>query len=180
MKRLFSLITLLAVILLSGCRSTKTTDPSSPVILANSDSIRIEYVETVRIDTVTVEIPVPAESSRQVVKDSTSHLETSLAFSDAWINADGSLGHSIKNKDSPIKADVPVPVKDTQTNKSIGSIKEVPVPYPIEKKIYIETPLSAWQKFRMHSFWFLAVVLAASLVYIFRKPLLRLMCRLRL
>lgn len=180
MKRLFSLITLLAVILLSGCRSTKPTDPSSPVILTTSDSIRIEYIETVRIDTVTVEIPVPVESSRQVVKDSTSHLETSLAFSDAWINADGSLGHSIKNKDSPIKADLQVPVKGTQTNKSSESIREVPVPVPVEKKIYIETPLSAWQKFRMHSFWLLTVALTASLIYIFRKPLLRLLCRLKL
>lgn len=59
------------------------------------------------------------------------------------------------------------------------SIKR-PVPYPVEKKVYIDKPLSAWQKFRMHSFWFLTVSLAASLLYIFRKPLLRLMCRLRL
>lgn len=180
MKRICFLISLLALLLLSACRTAKPSEPSPPVILANSDSIRIEYIETVRIDTVTVEIPVPVESSRQVVKDSTSHLETSLAFSDAWINADGSLGHSIKNKDSPFKADVPVPVKDTQTNKSSDSIKEVPVPVPVEKKVYIETPLSAWQKFQMHSFWFLTVALAASLVYIFRKPLLRLMCRLKL
>lgn len=180
MKRICLLISLLALLLLSACRTAKTSEPSPPVILTNSDSIRIEYIETVRIDTVTVEIPIPAESSRQVVKDSTSHLETSLAFSDAWIDADGSLGHSIKNKDSPFKADVPVPVKDTQTNKSSESIREVPVPYPVEKPVYIETPLSAWQKFRMHSFWFLAVALTASLIYIFRKPLLRLLCRLRL
>lgn len=180
MKRICFLISLLALLPLSACRTAKPTDPPPPVILTNSDSIRIEYIERVRIDTVTVEIPVPVESSRQVVKDSTSHLETSLAFSDAWINADGSLGHSIKNKDSPIKADVPVPVKDTQTNKSSDSIKEVPVPVPVEKKIYIETPLSTWQKFRMHSFWFLAAALTASTLYIFRKPLLRLMCRLKL
>lgn len=174
------LISLLALLLMSGCRTAKPSEPSPPVILTNSDSIRIEYIERVRIDTVTVEIPVPVESSRQVVKDSTSHLETSLAFSDAWINADGSLGHFIKNKDSPIKAVVPVPVKDTQTNKSSENIREVPVPYPVEKKIFIETPLSACQKFRMHSFWFLAVALTASLIYIFRKPLLRLLCRLKL
>lgn len=180
MKRILSPITLLALILLSGCRTVKTADPSPPVILTNTDSVRVEYIEKVRIDTVTVQIPVPVESSRQVVRDSTSHVETSLAFSDVWINADGSLGHSIKNKDSPIKAVVPVPVKDTQTNKSSESIKEVPVPYPVEKKIYIETPLSAWQKFRIHSFWFLAVALAGSLIYIFRRPLLRLLCRLRL
>lgn len=180
MKRICFLVTLLALLLLSACRTTKYSEPAPPIILTNSDSIRIEYIETVRIDTVQVLIPIPAESSRQVVQDSTSHLETSLAFSDAWINADGSLGHSIKNKDSPIKADVPVPVKDTQTNKSSESIKEVPVPYPVKQNVYIETPLSAWQKFRIHSFWFLSVALAASLIYIFRKPLLRFLCRIKL
>lgn len=180
MKRIFFLVSLLALLLLSACRTAKPSEPSPPVILTNSDSIRIEYIERVRIDTVTVEIPVPAESSKQVVRDSTSHLETSLAFSDAWINADGSLGHSIKNKGQPLKADVPVPVKDSQTNKSSESIKEVPVPFPVEKKIYVAAPLSAWQKFRMHSFWFLTVALTASLIYIFRKPLLRLLCRLKL
>lgn len=180
MKRICVLVCLLALLLLSGCRTAKLSEPSPPVILVNSDSSRVEYIERVRIDTVTVNIPVPVESSRQIVNDSTSHLETSLAFSDAWINADGSLGHSIKNKDSPIEAVVPVPVKDTQTNKSSESIKEVPVPYPVEKKVYIEAQLSAWQKFRMLAFWYLSAALAASLLYIFRKPLLRLMCRLRL
>ncbi len=180
MTRICSSITLLGLLLLSGCRTTKPSEAAPPVILNNSDSIRIEYIETVRIDTVQVLIPIPAESSRQVVKDSTSHLETSLAVSDAWINADGSLGHSIKNKDSPIKADVPVQVKDTQTNKSSESIKEVPVPYPVKDKVYVATPLSSWQKFRIHSFWFLSVALAASLIYIFRKPLLRFLCRIKL
>lgn len=57
---------------------------------------------------------------------------------------------------------------------------ERPVPYPVEKKVYVDKPVSAWQKFRIHSFWPLSAALAASLIYIFRKPLLRLMCRLRL
>lgn len=136
MKRICLIISMLALLLLSACRTAKP-EPSPPVIVTNSDSVRIEYIERVRIDTVTVEIPVPAESSRQVVKD-------------------------------------------TQTNKSSENIKQVPVPYPVEKKVFIETPLSAWQKFRIHSFWFLAVALTVSLIYIFRKPLLRLLCRLRL
>ena len=101
-----------------------------------------------------------------------------MAESDAWINPDGTLGHSIKNKQEKLKSDVPVPVKDTQTNNSSARIREVPVPYPVEKKV--EKELSAWQKFRLGSFWYLSVALATSLIYIFRKPLLRLMCRLKL
>lgn len=179
MKKILCIVTLLALLLLSSCRSAKEA-AQHPVILSNSDSIRTEYIERLRIDTVTVEIPVPAESSKQIVRDSTSHLETSLAFSDAWINPDGTLGHSIHNKGHPIKADVPVPVKDTETNKTSESIREVPVPYPVEKKIYIETQLSTWQKFRIRAFWPCTAALAISLAYIFRRPLLRLLCRLKL
>lgn len=179
MNRTLLLISFLALLVMSACHTAKQSAPP-PVIVTNSDSIRIEYIETVRIDSVTVEIPVPVESSRQVVKDSTSHLETSLAFSDAWINADGSLGHSIKNKDENFHAVVPVPVKDTQTNNNSTKVREIPVPYPVEKKVIVEKDLSAWQKFRLGSFWFLIIALAASLIYIFRKPLLRLACRLKL
>lgn len=178
MKHLLTVILIICGSLLCGCKTTKQAASSPPVVVTNSDSIRIEYIETLRIDTVTVEIPLPAESSSQIVRDSTSHLETSLALSDAWINPDGTLGHSIQNKPESLKSDIPVAVKDTQTNNSAVKVKEVPVPYPVEKKV--EKELSAWQKFRINSFWVLSVALGASLIYIFRKPLLRLMCRLKL
>lgn len=175
-SKIFLILPLLALAMFS-CRSSKDA-ASPPVVVANSDSIRIEYIETLRIDTVTVEIPLPAESSSQIVRDSTSHLETSLAFSDAWLNPDGTLGHSIQNKPESLKSDIPVAVKDTHSNNSAIKYKEIPVPYPVEKKV--EKELSAWQKFRLDSFWILLVAIIASLIYIFRKPLLRLMCRLKL
>lgn len=178
MKRICFIISLLTMLLLAGCHTTKQTASSPPVLLTNSNNIRTEYIETIRIDTVTVEIPVPSESSTQVVPDSTSHLETSMAESDAWINPDGTLGHSIKNKPRSLKSEVPVPVKDTQTNNSCASVKEIPVPYPVEK--IVEKELSQWQKFRLGSFWYISLALTTSLIYIFRKPLLRLMCRLKL
>lgn len=174
MKKICSIIALLALLLLSGCRAVKP----DPVIVTRTDSISTEYIETVRIDTVPVIIAVPVESSRQVVPDSTSHLETSIAVSDAWINPDGTLGHSIKNKDSPIKAEVAVPVKDTQ--KSSRHVWEVPVPYPVKEPVYVVKPPSAWQQFKINSFWLLTIGLSVSLLYIFRKPLLQLLCRLRL
>lgn len=55
-----------------------------------------------------------------------------------------------------------------------------PVHYPVTKNVYVEKTLSAWQKFRLGSFWVLTAALALSMIYIFRRPLLRLMCRLRL
>lgn len=180
MKSLFSFLFLLAMLFMSACHSAKHLVASPPVILNHTDSIRTEYIETVRFDTVTVTVPVPVESSRQIVFDSTSHLESSLAFSDAWINPDGSLGHSLKNKNSTLKADVPVAVKETHANSSSESVREVPVPYPVERTVYVKKPPSAWEKFQIGSFWVLLISLGVSLLYIFRRPLLRLLCRLKL
>lgn len=169
MKRICLIISLVALLLMSACRSSKQMLPSTPVIVTNTDSVRIEYIETVRIDTVTVEVPVPMESAKQVVPDSTSHLETSLAESDAWLNPDGTLGHSIKNKGQSIKVDVPVPVKDTKTNNTSASVREIPVPYP--EPVYIEREFTKWESFRMGAFWYLVVLSVISIAIVFRKPL---------
>lgn len=169
MKRICLIISLVALLLMSACRSSKQMLPSTPVIVTNTDSVKIEYIETVRIDTVTVEIPVPMESAKQVVPDSTSHLETSLAESDAWLNPDGTLGHSIKNKQQNLKADVPVPAKDTQTNSTSASVREIPVPYP--EPVYIERDFTKWESFRMGAFWYLIGLSVISIAIVFRKPL---------
>lgn len=170
MKRICLIISLVALLLMSACRSSKQMLPSTPVIVTNTDSVRIEYIETVRIDTVTVEVPVPMESAKQVVPDSASHLETSLAESDAWINADGTLGHSINNKEQKLKADVPVPVKDTKTNNTEAKVREVPVPYP--EPVYIERDFTKWESFRLDAFWYLVGLVLISLGWILRKPLI--------
>lgn len=168
MKAIATILILLALGM-SACHTSKNGLPTTPVFVTNTDSVRTEYIEIVRIDTVVVEVPVPAESVSQVVRDSTSHVETSLAESDAWINDDGSLGHSIKNKPQNLKADVPVPVKDTQTNNTARSVKEIPVPYP--KPVYIEKNLTLWESVKMESFWYLIVMVIMTLGWIFRKPI---------
>lgn len=170
MRNLVIIVVSLAAIMLTGCHSSKQVLPSTPVIVNNTDSVRTEYIETVRIDTVLVEVPVPMESAKQVVPDSTSHLETSLAESDAWINPDGSLGHSIKNKEQNLKAEVLVPVKDIQTNNTEASVREVPAPYP--EPVYIERDFTKWELFRLRAFWYLVVTVLISLGWILRKPLI--------
>ncbi|MDE7180893.1 MAG: hypothetical protein K2N88_06820 [Muribaculaceae bacterium] len=169
MKVITSILILLALIM-CACHTSKKAISSPPVIVTNTDSVRLEYIETVRIDTVIVEVPLPAESVSQVVRDSTSHVETSLAESDAWINDDGTLGHSIKNKPQKLKAEVPVPVKDTQTKNTASSIKEIPVPYP--EPVYVEKSLTLWQSIRLEAFWYLIVMLIIVLGWILRKPIL--------
>lgn len=153
-------------IMLSACRTTKVLSPP-PVILNNTDSLRVEYIERVRIDTVRVEIPMPKESDRQTVRDSTSHLETSLATSDAWINPDGSLGHLLYNKEGVFSADVLVPSTERQQTSASASVREVPVPYP--EPVYIERDFTKWESFRLKAFWYLVVGLGISGFWIFRK-----------
>ena len=43
------------------------------------------------------------------------------------------------------------------------------------KEVKVEKPLSWWQKFRLVAFWWLAAALGIALLYIFRKPILRLL-----
>ena len=170
MNKVITLIALLSLLSFSACRTSKDMIPSSPVIVTNTDSVRIEYIETVRIDTLTVEVPVPMESAKQVVQDSTSHIETSLAESDAWINDDGTLGHSIRNKEQKLKSDVSVPVKDTKTNNTEATVREVPVPYP--EPVYIERDFTKWESFRLDAFWYLVGFTLIASGWFLRKPLI--------
>ena len=42
------------------------------------------------------------------------------------------------------------------------------------KEVKVEKPLSWWQKAKIGAFWWLLAALAVALVYIFRKPILKL------
>lgn len=95
-----------------------------------------------------------------------------------WINPDGTLGHSLKNKNLNLKTEITVPAKDIRTNNSAISIKEIPAPYPVEK--IVEKNLSTSQKLKLNSYWLILTALVGSLFYIFRKPLLRLICMLKI
>lgn len=154
--RILFLITALGMILL-GCSTPRYLQTEQ------KDSIRIETrVERIfERDTLILEIPV--QSEKQTVRDSTSHLENEYAESDARVNTDGTLFHSLNTKPQkkPIPFDKPVERKD-----SIVYInKEVKVPYPIEKK------LSWWEQTSVRYFPLSLGLIALSLIYILRKPL---------
>ena len=42
------------------------------------------------------------------------------------------------------------------------------------KEVLVEQPLSKWKQAKIEAFWWLLAALAAALVWIFRKPLLKL------
>lgn len=88
-------------------------------------------------DTIFVTPPVE-EKENKTLRDS-SHLETSIAVSDAWIDEDNNLNHTLKNKDTVIKY-----IYDTVVvTKNVKEYIEKPVITEVEKEIpYV--PTFAW------------------------------------
>ncbi len=133
MNRLLIATAMFAIcILLIGCRCPKE-------ITATQDSIvtviRERIVEV--HDTAFVDIPV---ESKNHDGGRTSHLETSMAISDAWIDTTGKLHHTLDN--IPQKIQVPkviyVPVADTSHSEVHNSDNT--------KVVEVEKPLPWWKE----------------------------------
>ena len=92
------------------------------------DSVIIEKIVE-RVDS--VEVPVPGESV-EVVREDSSHLETSVAISDAKIDSNGVLHHTLKNKDVNLKKEIVY--KDKIIEKKVEVEKEVPVEVEVPVK----------------------------------------------
>lgn len=153
------LTALFLAFLLCSCGAGKRL----PVQTEQQDSIRVEVREVTRYIRDTAFIPIPAQTAENTTRDTSSHLETDYAESDARINPDGTLYHSLRNKEQekPVPVNVPTTQKDSIVYKDRYLYETVKVP----------RDLTAWQKWQMRSFWILLSVVA---VYVLRKPLLAL------
>lgn len=155
MKRIASILLVAAVAaaMLPACC------PCKHLTTSTRDSIRVETViRTERVpDTVLVEVPV--EVIRQKVRDTTSHLETSFAASDAWINPDGSLFHSLENKAQkrPVATKKEVVYRDSIVYRDRET----------EPVVEVAQPLTWWQQTQMRGFY----MLLALLVIVCRKQI---------
>ena len=148
--------------ILCGCRSSKPT-----TVVVVRDSIRTEVrTEPITIHD-TIPVALPKDSVAIATPDTSSHIETSTAISEATIR-DGLLWHSIWNKPT---VDVPVEHKETVRDSIVYHEKPVPVPYPVEK--IVEKKLTQWQKFRLHfaNIMLIALAIAAgfSIFRLYRK-----------
>lgn len=164
MRKLFIILAICVLsLLLTACGTQRK------VITQQSQETRVEtkYERIFIHDTAYIEIPL--QTAEKTVRDSASHLENEYAVSDARINADGSLFHSLQTK-AQRKA-VPTERQIERKDSIVYIDKKVEVPVPVEKE------LTKWQSFKIDCFGWLVAVLLASLGYIFRTPIIRLVRR---
>ena len=164
-----TMLLLFTAALLTGCKTAKQPQPPLPVVpIETTTTTRTIHTES--IDTVFIEIP--AQSAERTTQEKTSHLETDYAESDARINEDGTLSHTLKNK--PTKH--PAPVKNSTDTIYVDKVIEKPVPTEVPKEV--ERELTWWEKIRLDTWGWLVTALVLCVGWICRKPLLTLARRL--
>ena len=133
-------IMVLLGLLFVGCKTIKKSINEKT---DTKDSVRIEYREKVVKVPVTVYVEVPVEQKETMTKDSTSHLETSFAISNAsmvWIDGVPFLRHDLKNKPQKIEKTEDVPVVEKE--KVVWQTRRV----TYTKTEIREKQLAWWQK----------------------------------
>ena len=139
------------VMLFSSCRTGRQV-----VVVEARDSVRVEErVREIKV-TDTLFVEVPAQSAERTTADSTSHLENDYAVSDARVNPDGSLSHSLetKHRTDTIPKELYVQIWDT----TIYREKVIP------KVVTVEKGLSDWQKMQIRGFWIFLILTSGYII----------------
>ena len=143
--------TFLIIVILAfyGCSSQKYI-PSS--------NIRIIAKDSVFVHTELISVALPLES-HSIITKSKSHLETSVAESDAEIDSLGLLHHTLTNKKDSIKTKIQY--IDKISYRDSIKIKEVPVE--------VEKPVPYIPKFYQFTFAFFGIFVLFIVVKVIRK-----------
>lgn len=153
-------IIILSALILASC---------SPRIV---EHVRTEYKTEYRDSTVyrdsLVYIMLPVESStNHLALGDRSHLETSVAESDAWVDSTG-LHHTIANKRDPLPFHLTYPERII-VSSAMSNHSEI-----LTRYVKVPRELTWWQRFRLSVFPWLLMAVALLLVWTFRKFLFRL------
>ena len=166
MKRI---ILLMAVALLMvGCRTTKNI--STQVQEYKRDSVRIEYRERTVLVPDTVYFEIPRQMAERTIADSVSHLENDYASSDARLNSDGTLTHTLNSKQQlkPVPTERKIEYRDSIIYKDRWRDKKQTVTE------YVERKLSWWEQTQIYGFWTAIAIVAI----IYRKKIFQTVVRL--
>ena len=118
-----------------------------------------EYRDSTAWRDTTIYVQIPLEADQAIVHvGDTSHRETTVATSDAWVGADGFLHHTLNNKPGKLASQILLPehylvssVQNTQEHAQI-----------ITKEVKVEKKLNWWQRFRIGAFWWLLAIAAVG------------------
>ena len=146
------------VLLATSCCAGRFAAPA----IETRDSVvirEVEYIERVR-DT-TIFVTLPKETRETAVKRDSSWLETSVAESFAGIGPDGTLLHTLSNK----QLELPVPVSVTERSTVVSEQKEK----GSSTVVRVRLPLRGWEKFLVGcGITFCAVVLCGIFSFIIK------------
>lgn len=121
------------------------------------------YVEKIVEHKDTIEIEIPKEVQVFVAKVDSSHLETSVAVSDAWVDSLSILHHRLENKaGNALKKEVVY--KDRIIEKKVEVEKEVPVEVEVPVKY-----VPGYYKWINILFWGLVIFIVIVLYFKFKK-----------
>lgn len=159
------IISLIGLTCCSPCKHLTTGEQQ-----ASADSVRIEYRERIILVPDTVIITIPAQTAERTTLDSISHLENDFAESDARINSDGSLFHSLNSK--PQEMEVPTQKQIEQRDSIV--YRDRWLQRTITRTVTVKQDLSWWQKTQIYGFWGVILLMA----FLHRKKITSLIRRL--
>lgn len=163
-----SVITTFLLAVMFGCCPCRKVVDSHTDTSIQKDSTYTEHKTDTKIEYIhdTTYVPLPVQEKEKTVRDTTSHLETDLAESDAKILSDGSLYHSIKNKkkELPVEFDRPETIIHDTLYIYESHEKEDVSEDNTNKEV--ERDYTWWDKTRFYGFY---VLFGLLVLYIFIK-----------
>lgn len=146
MRQIYFFIFLFTLSLaLSGCSLGRHL-PEQKTIIRDSVAVHIKDTTIVHVDTIYFELPKESSAVEVATPETkASHLETSVASSDAYVDADGHLHHSLDNKEgATLLKEVQIPETWHEMNAYTFEHREIEfTPTEIRE---VEKPLTWWQK----------------------------------
>lgn len=153
MKRII-ITTTAASLLLGGCATSRKIP--TQVQEQKRDSLRVEYRERTVFVPDTVYMEIPSQTAERTTADSVSHLENDYASSDARLNLDGTLTHTLYTK--PQLKSVPTERKIECRDSIVYRDRAIKEKETVTE--YVEHKLSWWERTQIYGFW-AAIILAA-------------------
>ena len=135
-----------------------------------SNDTKTEYKEKIVWRDTTLYVPVPLGTGEVITHvGDTAKTETSVAKAEAWVDNKGELHLHLENLKTTIPYQTKIPSRDIWMGVTNTQFEK------LTKIEYRDKPLSWWKSFKIRAFWWLIAAIGAALIWIFRKPILKLL-----